>query len=217
MKSTPTVRRVNSDLIGRSFISLGIQKRGPGDNATTRDVKKRSYYHRDVYRSTESNYSATYDSLEKAGADLCRYARKHMIRQRRNKATHLPHNNTSRHLSNTPCRNHLFSAVGAADYTTKGSAGRYSISVLEENFGRTHKLPAAEAVADSRAGQHSPGRTVAAAAGSNLVLDQAVALSADTSVNDTAALTTLCGISHLQGDNIAAVAVDRNNLCWTLG
>jgi hypothetical protein len=75
MKSTPTVRRVNSDLIGRSFISLGIQKRGPGDNATTRSVKKGSYYHRDVYRSTESNYSATYDSLEKAGAELCRYAR----------------------------------------------------------------------------------------------------------------------------------------------
>jgi hypothetical protein len=47
-------------------------------------------------------------------------SRKHVIRQARNsKATHLPHNNTSRHLPCTPCKSYCPSGAEAADYMIK--------------------------------------------------------------------------------------------------
>jgi hypothetical protein len=111
-----------------------------------------------------------------------------MIRQGRNgKATHLPHNNTSRHLPCTPCKSYHSSGLEAVDYTIKLSTGWYS-NILGKNFGRTHKLPEAEAVTDSRADRYSPGTPAEAAGGSNP--DQAVALIADIHISDAAAITT---------------------------
>jgi hypothetical protein len=143
-------------------------------------------------------------------------SRKHVIRQARNsKATHLLHNNTSRHLPCTPCKSYCPSGAEAADYMIELNMSWYP-STPGKNFRRTHKPLEAEAEADSQADHHSrPGTTAEAAEGSNL--DQAVALRTDTLINHTEAITTSRKSHRLEGDNIAAVAenADRNNLCWT--
>lgn len=182
-KALSTVRRVNRDLIGRSFISVGIQRRGPGDNATTTSVKKRSYYQKDVYRAlratTRRGGTLAQKRQAQTSADKPDKSRKSMIRQRPNrKSTHLPHNNRGRHRSGTPCKSHHFSGVvEAADCTRQsipqvGTRSQHS----KRNFGRTHKLLEVVAVADSQADHYTPGTPAEAAGGSNL--DQAVALSA---------------------------------------
>ena len=139
-------------------------------------------------------------------------SRKHITRQgRNNKATHLPHNNTSRHLPDTPCKSYCPSGAEAVDYMIRLSVGWYP-NTPGRNFRRTHKPLEAAAAADSQADHHSPGTTAEAAEGSNL--DQAaVPLITDILINDTGAITT-SRKSHLEGDNAAAV-VDRSNLCWT--
>jgi hypothetical protein len=86
------------------------------------------------------------------------------------------------------------------------------LQCLWKNFGRTHKQLEAVAVADSQADHCSLGTPAEAAEGSNL--DQAVALSTDTPINDTGAIATNQNRnSHLEGDNMAVVDDDRSNLC----
>jgi hypothetical protein len=116
-------------------------------------------------------------------------SRKHVIWQARNsKATHLLHNNTSRHLPCTPCKSYCPSGAEAADYMIKLSMSWYP-KTLGRNFRRTHKPLEAEAEADSQADHYSrPDTTAEAAEGSNL--DQAVALRTNTLINNTEAITT---------------------------
>ena len=83
-----------------------------------------------------------------------------------------------------PCRSRHFSGAEAADCTAKLSADWHSNT---QEVVRTHKPFEVVAVADSQAGHHSLGTLAEAAAGSNL--GPVAALSGDTPVNDTSAIT----------------------------
>jgi hypothetical protein len=168
----------------KNMVQKKVQQRRPGGKGQIIKGRLQGINTGDNYSSTGNTRS------EKTRAYFCRQvdqSRKHRIRQgRNNKATHLPHNNTSRRLPYTPCKNYCPSAAGAADYMINLGMSLYPPG---RNIRRTHKPLVAAAVADSQADHHSPaGTTAAAAEGSSL--DQAVPLITGTLINDTGAKTS---------------------------
>ena len=83
-----------------------------------------------------------------------------------------------------PCKSRHFSGAEAADYTAKLRTDWHSNT---QEMVLTHKPFEAVVVADSQADHYSPGTPAEAAAGSNL--GPAAALSGDTPVNVTVAIT----------------------------